>query len=153
MTFPRVSTPISNYRSYPRTREQISDVFESLLKLKLRPGGETDDGESSTRYPRWLFSDPFSGGAIRAHKKARLRKGISILVSTLGRLLDHLQNTSSLTIKGIVQGLDDRKSAVHAVDEGKALKLAVGIGKAENRLYFALQLLEKTFRNARDRHW
>lgn len=127
------------------TRElakQISDVLESLLKLKLRP-----DGGSSTRYTRWLVSGLLSGGATRAHEKARLRKGIPILVSTPGRLLDHLQNTSSFnvgkcrwlvldeadrlmelgfeeTIKGIIQGLDGRrKLAVQAVNEGKSLEV------------------------------
>ncbi|KAF8549992.1 DEAD-domain-containing protein [Imleria badia] len=132
------------------TRElakQISDVLESLLTLKLRPDGETDDGESSTRYTRWLVSGLLSGGATRAHEKARLRKGIPILVSTPGRLLDHLQNTSSFnvgkckwlvldeadrlmelgfeeTIKGIIQGLDGRrKLAVQAVNEGKSLEV------------------------------
>ncbi|KAG6378288.1 P-loop containing nucleoside triphosphate hydrolase protein [Boletus reticuloceps] len=129
------------------TRElakQISDVLESLLTLKLRPDGETDDAESSTRYTRWLVSGLLSGGATRTHEKARLRKGIPILVSTPGRLLDHLQSTSSFnvgkcrwlvldeadrlmelgfeeTIKGIVQGLDGRrKLAVQAVKEGKS---------------------------------
>ena len=132
------------------TRElakQISDVLESLLKLKLRPDGETDDAESSTRYTRWLVSGLLSGGATRAHEKARLRKGIPILVSTPGRLLDHLQNTSSFnvgkcrwlvldeadrlmelgfeeTIKGIIQGLDGRrKLAVQAVNEGKSMEV------------------------------
>ncbi|KAH0827402.1 P-loop containing nucleoside triphosphate hydrolase protein [Lanmaoa asiatica] len=130
------------------TRElakQISDVLESLLKLKLRPDGEIDDAES--RYTRWLVSGLLSGGATRAHEKARLRKGIPILVSTPGRLLDHLQNTSSFnvgkcrwlvldeadrlmelgfeeTIKGIIQGLDGRrKLAVQAVSEGKSLEV------------------------------
>ncbi|KAG9316273.1 P-loop containing nucleoside triphosphate hydrolase protein [Chiua virens] len=132
------------------TRElakQISDVLESLLKLKLRPDSETDDVDSSTRYTRWLVSGLLSGGATRTHEKARLRKGIPILVSTPGRLLDHLQNTSSFnvgkcrwlvldeadrlmelgfeeTIKGIIQGMDGRqKLAVQAVQEGRSLEV------------------------------
>ncbi|KIK97128.1 hypothetical protein PAXRUDRAFT_825258 [Paxillus rubicundulus Ve08.2h10] len=132
------------------TRElakQISDVLESLLTLKLRPEGESDDAEPSLRYTRWLVSGLLSGGATRTHEKARLRKGIPILVSTPGRLLDHLQNTSSFnvgkcrwlvldeadrlmelgfeeTIKGIIQGLDGRqKLAAQAVKEGKSLEV------------------------------
>ncbi|OJA09195.1 hypothetical protein AZE42_00705 [Rhizopogon vesiculosus] len=132
------------------TRElakQISDVLEALLQLKLRPEGEQEDAESSTRYTRWLVSGLLSGGATRAHEKARLRKGIPILVSTPGRLLDHLQNTSSFnvgkcrwlvldeadrlmelgfedTIKGIVQGLDGRRRlAFQAIQEGKSLEV------------------------------
>jgi ATP-dependent RNA helicase DDX31/DBP7 len=132
------------------TRElakQISDVLEALLTLRLRPEGEQEDAESSTRYTRWLVSGLLSGGATRAHEKARLRKGIPILVSTPGRLLDHLQNTSSFnvgkcrwlvldeadrlmelgfedTIKGIVQGLDGRKRlACQAIQDGKSLEV------------------------------
>ncbi|KAH9978339.1 P-loop containing nucleoside triphosphate hydrolase protein [Russula compacta] len=58
------------------TRElakQILDVLEVLLKLRLH-------------------------GATRGHEKARLRKGIPILVATPGRLLDHLQNTTSFDV-------------------------------------------------------
>ncbi|KAG2031564.1 DEAD-domain-containing protein [Suillus americanus] len=118
------------------TRElakQISDVLETLLTLKLRT--------------RWLVSGLLSGGATRAHEKARLRKGVPIVVSTPGRLLDHLQNTSSFdagkcrwlvldeadrlmelgfedTIKGIVQGLDGRrKLALQAVRDGKTFEV------------------------------
>ena len=132
------------------TRElakQISDVLESLLKLKLRADDETDGSESSRRYTRWLVSGLLSGGATRAHEKARLRKGVPILVSTPGRLLDHLQNTSSFnvgkcrwlvldeadrlmelgfeeTVKGIIQGLDGRrKLALQGVNEGKSMEV------------------------------
>ena len=132
------------------TRElakQISDVLEALLTLKLRPKGEQEVADGSTRYTRWLVSGLLSGGATRAHEKARLRKGIPILVSTPGRLLDHLQNTSSFnvgkcrwlvldeadrlmelgfedTIKGIIQGLDGRRRlAFQAVQEGKSLEV------------------------------
>lgn len=31
------------------------------------------------------------GGEHRGHEKARLRKGVTVLVATPGRLLDHLQ--------------------------------------------------------------
>ncbi|KAH7913482.1 P-loop containing nucleoside triphosphate hydrolase protein [Hygrophoropsis aurantiaca] len=134
------------------TRElakQISDVLESLLQLRLRPEEDSGDGDEqpSTRYARWLVSGLLSGGATRGHEKARLRKGIPILVSTPGRLLDHLQNTSSFnvgkcrwlvldeadrlmelgfedTIKGIVQGLDGRrKLALQAVAEEKSMEV------------------------------
>lgn len=35
------------------------------------------------------------GGESRQREKARLRKGVMILIATPGRLLDHLQNTES----------------------------------------------------------
>ncbi|KAJ7287862.1 P-loop containing nucleoside triphosphate hydrolase protein [Mycena rebaudengoi] len=127
--------------------KQISDVLEALLQLRLRPGEESadDPGGSSARLTRWLVSGLLTGGATRTHEKARLRKGLPIIVSTPGRLLDHLQNTSSFnvakcrwlvldeadrlmelgfeeTITGIIQGLDGRrKLALQAIEEGKGI--------------------------------
>ncbi|KAH7548230.1 hypothetical protein JRO89_XS14G0086500 [Xanthoceras sorbifolium] len=43
----------------------------------------------------WIVPGYVMGGESRSKEKARLRKGISILVATPGRLLDHLKNTSS----------------------------------------------------------
>lgn len=133
------------------TRElakQISDVLEALLKLRLRPEDESpDDPNSSTRRTRWLVSGLLTGGATRTHEKARLRKGLPILVSTPGRLLDHLQNTASFnvgkcrwlvldeadrlmelgfeeTITGIIKGLDGRRNlALQAIREGKGTEV------------------------------
>lgn len=44
----------------------------------------------------WLVPGCLSGGEKRKSEKARLRKGIAILVATPGRLLDHLAKTDSL---------------------------------------------------------
>ncbi|KAF5321931.1 hypothetical protein D9619_001562 [Psilocybe cf. subviscida] len=130
------------------TRElakQISDVLEALLKMRLRREDEsTDQPDTTTQLTRWMVSGLLVGGATRTHEKSRLRKGLPILVSTPGRLLDHLQNTSSFnvgkcrwlvldesdqlmelgfeeTIKGIMQGLDGRRRiAKQAVAEGSS---------------------------------
>ncbi|ESK96552.1 atp-dependent rna helicase dbp7 [Moniliophthora roreri MCA 2997] len=127
------------------TRElatQISEVLESLLKLRLRAENESADDVNTQRTTRWLVSGLLIGGATRTHEKARIRKGLPIVVSTPGRLLDHLQNTSSFnvakcrwlvldeadrlmelgfeeTITGILKGLDGhRKLAAQAVKDG-----------------------------------
>jgi ATP-dependent RNA helicase DDX31/DBP7 len=133
------------------TRElakQISDVLELLLKLRLRPEEESaDDPNGSPRLTRWLVSGLLTGGATRTHEKARLRKGLPIIVSTPGRLLDHLQNTSSFdvgkcrwlildeadrlmelgfeeTIAGIIKGLDGRRRlAMDTAKEGKSMEV------------------------------
>jgi ATP-dependent RNA helicase DDX31/DBP7 len=133
------------------TRElakQISDVLEALLKLRLRPEDESpDDPDSYVRLTRWLVSGLLTGGATRTHEKARLRKGLPFIVSTPGRLLDHLQNTASFnvgkcrwlvldeadrlmelgfeeTITGIIKALDGRrKLAMQAMQEGKGAEV------------------------------
>lgn len=134
------------------TRElarQISDVVDALLKLRLRPVSESvTEPDTATRLTRWLVPGLLIGGATRTHEKAKLRKGVPILVSTPGRLLDHLQNTSSFdvgkcrwlildeadqlmelgfedTIKGIIQALDGRsRLAKQANAEGRNAEVA-----------------------------
>jgi len=44
----------------------------------------------------WLVAGCLSGGEKRKSEKARLRKGVSILIATPGRLLDHLEKTDCL---------------------------------------------------------
>lgn len=41
----------------------------------------------------WLVPGSLSGGERRKSEKARLRKGVAVLVCTPGRLLDHLKMT------------------------------------------------------------
>lgn len=71
--------------------QQIAKVVESVLTMALSLADEEED----RGYTRWLVSGLLVGGSTRTHDKARLRKGVPILVATPGRLLDHLQNTSS----------------------------------------------------------
>lgn len=66
------------------TRElaiQINDVLCQILR----------------RYA-YMVSGLLIGGENRCHEKARLRKGVTVLVASPGRLLDHLQNTASFKI-------------------------------------------------------
>lgn len=46
----------------------------------------------------WLVAGSLLGGENRVHEKARLRKGVVVLTASPGRLLDHLQHTSSFLI-------------------------------------------------------
>ncbi|RKP22588.1 P-loop containing nucleoside triphosphate hydrolase protein, partial [Syncephalis pseudoplumigaleata] len=72
------------------TRElarQVYTVLERLLQYK--------SGNSGLR---WIVPGLVSGGDKRQSEKARLRKGVTILVCTPGRLLDHLQNTQSFAV-------------------------------------------------------
>jgi len=40
------------------------------------------------------------GGEHRGHEKARLRKGVTVLVATPGRLIDHLQVCGFVCVEG-----------------------------------------------------
>jgi len=46
----------------------------------------------------WMVSGTLSGGEKRKTEKALLRRGVHILISTPGRLLDHLHKTSNLLL-------------------------------------------------------
>ncbi|KAB8069260.1 ATP-dependent RNA helicase dbp7 [Aspergillus leporis] len=69
------------------TRElckQISVVLESLL-----------------RCAHWIVAGTVIGGEKKKSEKARLRKGLNILVATPGRLADHLENTQVLDVSNV----------------------------------------------------
>ncbi|KAJ9669392.1 ATP-dependent RNA helicase dbp7 [Coniosporium apollinis] len=69
------------------TRElskQISVVLESLL-----------------RCAHWIVAGTVQGGEKKKSEKARLRKGLNILVATPGRLADHLDNTEALDVSNV----------------------------------------------------
>jgi ATP-dependent RNA helicase DDX31/DBP7 len=109
--------------------QQIEKVLDQVLSMAL---SLPDSDITDERYTRWLVSGLLVGGSTRTHEKAKLRKGVPILVATPGRLLDHLQNTASFqcaktmflvldeadrvmdlgfeeTIQGIIKALDGRR--------------------------------------------
>lgn len=47
----------------------------------------------------WLVVGAIIGGEKRKSEKARLRKGVNVLVATPGRLLDHLQHTDNINVR------------------------------------------------------
>jgi ATP-dependent RNA helicase DDX31/DBP7 len=101
------------------TRElskQISVVLERLL-----------------RCAHWIVAGTVIGGESKKSEKARLRKGLNILVATPGRLVDHLSNTESLDIS-CVRWL--------VLDEGDRL-MELGF---EDDIRTVLTALDKRFR-------
>ncbi|KEQ59649.1 ATP-dependent RNA helicase dbp7 [Aureobasidium melanogenum CBS 110374] len=69
------------------TRElskQISTVLESLLGAA-----------------HWIVAGTVIGGEKKQSEKARLRKGLNILVATPGRLVDHLEHTERLDVSNV----------------------------------------------------
>ncbi|XP_051249669.1 probable ATP-dependent RNA helicase DDX31 [Dicentrarchus labrax] len=69
------------------TRELAQQTFQTFQKL-LKPF-------------TWIVPGVLMGGEKRKAEKARLRKGINILVSTPGRLVDHIRNTLSIAFSGV----------------------------------------------------
>ncbi|XP_074527466.1 ATP-dependent DNA helicase DDX31 [Halichoeres trimaculatus] len=69
------------------TRELAQQTFQTFQKL-LKPF-------------TWIVPGVLMGGEKRKAEKARLRKGINILVSTPGRLVDHIKNTLSITFSAV----------------------------------------------------
>ncbi|OAV99774.1 hypothetical protein PTTG_00462 [Puccinia triticina 1-1 BBBD Race 1] len=97
--------------------EQVYHVAIDLLSFAQRSGPsskdlegkepQAEDAKSTEREiavdglnPRWLVPGTLHGGTNRTHEKARLRRGLPLLVCTPGRLLDHLEKTVSLRMAG-----------------------------------------------------
>ncbi|KAL3642881.1 DEAD-box ATP-dependent RNA helicase 17 [Castilleja foliolosa] len=72
---------LQEYDQRVQRQDGTFDVYEILQKLLHRF--------------HWIVPGYIMGGENRSKEKARLRKGVSILIATPGRLLDHLKNTSS----------------------------------------------------------
>lgn len=74
--------------------QQVTGVLSQLLNL---PKPKSRD----IRRVHWIVPGMIAGGENKNKEKARLRKGINILVSTPGRLLDHLENTKSFNVRNL----------------------------------------------------
>ncbi|KAI8631929.1 DEAD-domain-containing protein [Xylariaceae sp. FL1651] len=92
------------------TRElckQIATVLEKLL-----------------RCAPWIVSTTVIGGESKKAEKARLRKGVNILIATPGRLVDHLDNTKVLdvgTVRWLVLDEGDRLMEMGFEEELKSI--------------------------------
>ncbi|XP_047556061.1 LOW QUALITY PROTEIN: probable ATP-dependent RNA helicase DDX31 [Lutra lutra] len=69
------------------TRELALQSFDTVQKL-LKPF-------------TWIVPGVLMGGERRKSEKARLRKGINILISTPGRLVDHIKSTKNIHFRRI----------------------------------------------------
>ncbi|CAF1800336.1 unnamed protein product [Brassica oleracea] len=87
------------------TRELCLQVYETLEKLLHRF--------------HWIVPGYVMGGEKKAKEKARLRKGISILIATPGRLLDHLKNTASFEHKNLRWVIFDEADCILEMGYGK----------------------------------
>ncbi|XP_068307858.1 DEAD-box ATP-dependent RNA helicase 17-like [Pyrus communis] len=90
------------------TRELCLQVHEILHKVLHRF--------------HWILPGYVMGGENRSKEKARLRKGISILVATPGRLLDHLKNTSSFVHTNLRWIIFDEADRILELGFGKEIE-------------------------------
>eukprot|EP00262_Sarcandra_glabra_P002828 TRINITY_DN13208_c0_g1_i2.p1 TRINITY_DN13208_c0_g1~~TRINITY_DN13208_c0_g1_i2.p1 ORF type:complete len:587 (+),score=88.46 TRINITY_DN13208_c0_g1_i2:222-1982(+) len=95
------------------TRELCLQVYEILQKLLHRF--------------HWIVPGYIMGGENRSKEKARLRKGISILVATPGRLLDHLKNTSSFLYKKLRWIIFDEADRILELGYGKEIEEMINL--------------------------
>ncbi|CAN0923790.1 DEAD-box ATP-dependent RNA helicase 17 [Linum grandiflorum] len=90
------------------TRELCTQVYEILQKLLHRF--------------HWIVPGYVMGGESRNKEKARLRKGISILVATPGRLLDHMKHTSSFMHSNLRWVIFDEADRILELGFGKEIE-------------------------------
>lgn len=79
------------------TRELAQQVTSVLSQIVNLPKPKNPNVHRS----HWIVPGIIIGGDNRNKEKARLRKGINILVSTPGRLLDHLEKTQSFEVRDL----------------------------------------------------
>ncbi|KAI7735577.1 hypothetical protein M8C21_012679, partial [Ambrosia artemisiifolia] len=90
------------------THELCMQVYENLHKLLHRF--------------HWIVPGYIMGGENRSKEKARLRKGISILIATPGRLLDHLKHTSSFVYNNLRWIIFDEADRILELGFGKEIE-------------------------------
>ncbi|KAJ2853360.1 ATP-dependent RNA helicase dbp7, partial [Coemansia erecta] len=78
------------------TRELAQQVYETARKLTTTPFAS-----HARKSAGWVVPGMVMGGEKKQSEKARLRKGVSVLACTPGRLLDHLENTASFDVKNL----------------------------------------------------
>ncbi|KAG0042579.1 ATP-dependent RNA helicase dbp7 [Gryganskiella cystojenkinii] len=79
------------------TRELAKQILQVLETLLSMPASSI----TGKKHSHWIVPGIVIGGDKKKSEKARLRKGVNILVGTPGRLLDHLQNTKSFEVQSL----------------------------------------------------
>lgn len=79
----QIYSNVESVLSYSNTTDRVSETSADEET--------TSNGQTFKRH--WIVPGIVVGGEKKKSEKARLRKGINILVSTPGRLLDHLKTT------------------------------------------------------------
>ncbi|XP_071736361.1 DEAD-box ATP-dependent RNA helicase 17 isoform X2 [Rutidosis leptorrhynchoides] len=113
-------------------------VYENLQKLLHRF--------------HWIVPGYIMGGENRSKEKARLRKGISILVATPGRLLDHLKHTSSFVHKNMRWIIFDEADRILELGFGKEIEEILDILGSKDTEFARQNLLLSATLNEKVNH-
>lgn len=98
------------------TRELAHQVHQQLEQLL------------SLSYPnRWIVSGLLTGGEKKKSEKARLRKGITVLVATPGRLLDHLKTTQAFKVDQLKWLVMDESDRFEELGFSKSVEEIIGL--------------------------
>uniref|UniRef100_A0A0V0GAG2 ATP-dependent RNA helicase n=1 Tax=Triatoma dimidiata TaxID=72491 RepID=A0A0V0GAG2_TRIDM len=94
------AVPILNFLQDVRPKISRSDGVKALVVLPTRELAlqTYECFQKLVRAFTWLVPGILIGGEKRKSEKARIRKGITILIGTPGRLLDHTKRTKSLSL-------------------------------------------------------
>lgn len=87
-------------------RDESIDRHSGLFAIILTPTRELSRQisvvlEMLLRCAHWIVSTTVTGGEKKKSEKARLRKGVNILIATPGRLADHLEHTEVLNVSNV----------------------------------------------------
>ncbi|KAK3487510.1 P-loop containing nucleoside triphosphate hydrolase protein [Neurospora hispaniola] len=92
--------------------------------------------EKVLRCAPWLVCTTVIGGESKKSEKARIRKGVNILIATPGRLTDHLDNTKVLdvgTVRWLVLDEGDRMMEMGFEDDIKTIVGKIRAGTLQNK--------------------
>lgn len=102
------------------TRELCMQIYKVLHKL-------------GNPFP-WLVPGLLIGGEKTKSEKARLRKGVTVLVATPGRLNYHLKNTNNFNLSNLMTiVLDEADGIMDLGDEEQVKSIFMGIGSKVRR--------------------
>jgi ATP-dependent RNA helicase DDX31/DBP7 len=108
------------------TRELAQQLYALLDKI-LNTSFKMEERSGS------LVPGIIVGGDKRKSEKARLRKGIQILVCTPGRLLDHLENTESFKLNNLKYFVLDEADRLMDLGFGEKIKKIVSLIKESTK--------------------
>ena len=117
---------LPEHKNYDRT----SGLFAIILSPTRELAKQIEAVITMLTAGTWVVPGWFLGGEKKKSEKARLRKGVNVLVATPGRLADHLESTKVLDtslVRWIVLDEGDRLVDMGFLDTiGKILRIVEG---------------------------